>query len=121
MKTDVRKQVINRLQDKYEYDCSCDMGSMKIMLEGGSIFFSNDVGDCDFKVIICEESKIPRNRTDFKGHFTLFKEGWLMAYDCSVEEYNKLHTFEKGRYFVYLDKKDGTTFYIHKADEDTHA
>ena len=99
------------------YSYMCDMGSMKVMVEGGSIFFSNDFGDGEFKVFVCKQKEIPKD-TDFRGHFTIFKEGWLMYCDCDNEQ--KQHKFSKGRYFVDLDK-DKTTFYIYKVDEDIHA
>ena len=94
-----------------------DMGSIKIMLRDGSIFFGNDYGDGFHDVNICDEDDIPKD-SDFRGHFTIFTKGYLMVSDCDNEQ--KQHEFTKGRYFVCLDK-DMRTFYIYKADEDIHA
>ncbi len=100
---------------KFEY--MCDMGSIKIMLKGGSLFFMNDFGDGIYDVFICKEKDIPK-KSDFKGHFTIFTEGYLMASDCDNDQ--KMYKFTKGRYFVSLDL-DKTTFYIYKVDEDINA
>jgi len=99
------------------YNYMCDMGSMKIMLRDGAIFFSNNFGDGIFDVNVCNQDEVPAG-ANFKGHFTIFTEGWLMYSDCDVE--HKQHKFEKGRYFVSL-AKDGVTFFIYKMDEDIHA
>ena len=91
----------------------CDMGSIKIMLTDGSIFFGNDYGDGIHKVNICSQKEVPKD-SDFRGHFTIFTKGHLMYSDCDNEQ--KQYEFTKGRYFVELGK-DGTTFYIYKVDE----
>jgi hypothetical protein len=103
------------MKQKYKY--MADMGSIKIMTTGCSIFFGNDFGDGVFEVIVCDAKELPKDTT-FKGHFTIFKQAWLMHSDCMNE--GKMHTFSIGRYFVDLDK-DGTTFYIYKVDNDIHA
>lgn len=97
----------------------CDMGSLKILMDGGCAFFMNDFGDGFFDVFVCDSEKDIKEETNFKGHFTIFKKGWLMVSDCDNDQ--KQHEFNKGRWFVGLSKKDGTTFYIYKADEDIHA
>jgi len=99
------------------YRYICDMGSIKIMLRDGAIFFSNNFGDGSFDVFVCDKDEVP-STADFKGHFTIFTEGWLMFSDCDVE--HKQHKFGKGRYFVSL-AKDGVTFFIYKIDEDINA
>jgi len=103
--------------EKYKY--MCDMGSIKILLRDGSIFFMNDFGDGIHNVFICDNQKEIKEETDFKGHFTIFTKGYLMYSDCDNEQAQ--HTFNKGRYFVELSEKDKTTFYIYKVDEDLHA
>ena len=106
-----------------EYEYIADMGSMKIMFNGGSCFFSNDYGDGAFKTFVLEGLDKEPNETDtlkFIGHFTSIKEAYLMYSDCSINKKDILHTFKKGRYFVYLDTKE-TAFYIHKVDEDIHS
>ena len=100
---------------KYTY--ICDMGSLKIMFEGGSCFFSNNIGDGEYEVYVCDEEKQIPKEAEFVGHFTIFKKGWLMYSDCDNE--NKQHAFNKGRYFVSLDKNGN--FYIYKQDKDINA
>lgn len=99
------------------YNYIADMGSIKILLRDGSIFFGNDYGDGEFKVNVCQEDELPKEHK-FLGHFTIFTKGYLMYSDC--DNHGEQHKFSKGRYFVCLDK-DGTTFYIYKIDEDLNA
>ena len=82
---------------------------------------TKDVGFKGIELSVRDEGHVlPENvKTDFKGHFTIFKEGWLMYSDCDNEQ--KQFQFDKGRYFVELDEEDKTTFYIYKNDEDIHS
>ena len=96
-----------------EYKYIADMGSIKIKFEGGAAFFNNDFGDGEFKVHVYNNLRPVPKDADFKGHFTVFTEAYLMKYDYSNKEHT--HAFNKGRWFVYLDK-DGVTFYIIKED-----
>lgn len=103
-----------------KYDCYCDMGSMKILFEGGSCFISNGVGDVDFQVWVYENKEDLNSKFKFLEHFTSFGKAYLMRYDCSNEDSDKLHKFEAGRYFVYLDEKK-TRFHIIKEDDEIHS
>ncbi len=110
-----------------EYTYGADMGSVKIMCEEMSCFFSNGVGDGEYMAIIWEE-KDKRTINDklfkdfeFIGHFTARGNCFLMAYDCSkFDEAEKQHLFSKGRWFVHLDKKNAVLHFV-KCDEDLHA
>jgi len=109
---------------KKTFDCYADMGSMKVLFNGGSAFFDNGVGDIDFKVTITDKAELINKNLDntnyeFVGHFTSFGECWLMLYDCSNTETDKLYNFPEGRWFVYRDKNGN--MYVELVDEDLHS
>jgi hypothetical protein len=97
---------------KYYYEC--DMASLKIMFDSGSIFFSNGFGDGVYEVYVCEEKGVPK-KAEFLGHFTVLKKAWIMRYDCSNR--GKIHTFTEGRYFVFRDNET-CKIYIYKNDNE---
>lgn len=82
-----------------KYKTNCDMGSIKIFNKDLSLFFNNGLGD--FETIVEILDKEPKHK-EFLGHFTVKTKAYLSNYDC---EDKAIHTFEKGRYFVYLIKE----------------
>ena len=106
----------------------CDMASIKIFNEGMSCFFSNGFGDGENTVNIYKKSLICGKKYDdlskerqkakdnFLGHFTVKDKAYLSDYDC---EDSPAYTFDKGRWFVYLEEP--MIFHIEKIDEDIHA
>lgn len=98
---------------KYTY--ICDMASIHIMVDGGSLYFDNHFGDGIYNVYLCKKKEVPK-RAEFQGQFIISKEGWLMKLDCSFEEKDKQYKFPKGRYFVYLNEET-CDFYIYRLDD----
>lgn len=99
-----------------KFTTSCDMGNIKIFNKDMSCFFDNGVGDVETTVCISEKKINHENNLKFMGHFTVKTEAYLSSYDCSD---TPIHTFKKGRWFVYLEKP--AHFIIIKEDEDIHA
>jgi len=95
-----------------KFKTSCDMGSIKIFNKDLACFFSNDFGDGGNIVEIDTRGKRDTSSMKFIEHFTVKTKAYLSDYDCGE---NKIYTFEKGRYFVYLKKP--THFIIQKVDE----
>ncbi len=104
------------------YEISCDMSSMKIFFGTGSCFFSNNLGDGTYKVEIVLRKLVWSEPSDceFIGHFTVLEKAYLMKYDCSIDDEDKLYTFEKGRYFVYFSQQE-QRYYIVLEDDSTNA
>ena len=94
---------------------NCDMASIKIHTKDLALFFNNGVGDFPNKVKILNKKEKPKG--EFIEHFTVKTTAYLSRYDCDD---SKIHTFKKGRYFVFLTK-DECVFEIQKVDEDIHA
>ena len=108
---------------KKKFSCYADMGSMKILFNGGSAFFNNGIGDIDFKVTITDKQELTSKNLDetdfeFEGHFTSFGDCWLVQYDCSNE--SKLFKFPKGRWFVYRKKNSGDML-VELVDKEQHS
>jgi len=105
-----------------------DMGNIKIFSKDLSCFFANGFGDADNKVRIINSKKISGvhvskvseqyQDAEFLGHFTAKNddEVFLSEYDCNNE---KIHSFKRGRWFVYLLKP--LHFLIERVDEETHS
>ncbi len=105
---------------KYSY--GADMGAFKIMSKQMSCFFENNFGDGQFDATIYEDGEVieDEGNMDFKGHFTCNGDCYLMAFDCAeFKEELKLHKFERGRWFVYVDKEHNS--HIKNVDVETHS
>lgn len=91
-----------------KFKVNADMGSVKVFDKNFSAFFSNGYGDGEATVYISEKEPDRKEFTQYVELLEIKTKAYLAAYDCNDES---IHTFVKGRYHVYNDRKGNVFFY----------